>query len=131
MGSIGAGQITKLCNQVIVASNLATIAEAISLAEKSGIDATKLHKALAGGFGDSIPLQIFGPRYASRQMEPVLGHVFTMLKDVDTARDVGILTNAPLPMASTAAELLRQISARGFAMEDVTHLISLFDPVED
>ena len=130
MGSIGAGQVTKLCNQVIVASNLVTIAEAINLAEKSGVDATKLHEALAGGFGDSIPLQIFGPRYANRQVEPLLGHVFTILKDVDTARDLGLGTNAPLPMASTAAELLRQLSARGHAEEDVTHVMSLFDPVE-
>jgi len=47
MGYTGAGQVAKLCNQVIVASNLVTIAEAISLAERSGIDATKLHEALA------------------------------------------------------------------------------------
>ena len=86
MGHTGAGQVTKLCNQVIVASNLVTIAEAISLAERSGVDATKLHEALAGGFGDSLPLQIFGPRFAERKVKPLLGHIYTMLTDVYNAR---------------------------------------------
>ena len=131
MGHIGAGQVTKLCNQVIVASNLVTIAEAISLAEGAGVDAQKLHEALAGGFADSIPLQIFGPRFSKREMEPLLGHVYTMLKDVDGARALGQETNTPLPMAATAAEMLRQIASRGYAENDVTNLIRLFEPEEE
>lgn len=128
MGDIGAGQVTKLCNQVIVASNLVTIAEAICLAERAGVDSTKLHDALAGGFGDSIPLQIFGPRFSRREVEPLLGHVYTMLKDVDGARTLGQEVNTPLPMAATASESLRQISSRGYAQEDITNLIRLFEP---
>ena len=131
MGHTGAGQVTKLCNQVIVASNLVTIAEAISLAERSGVDATKLHEALAGGFGDSLPLQIFGPRFAERKVKPLLGHIYTMLKDVDNARELGRETNTPLPMAGLAAEMFRQVSSQGYAQEDVTHLIRLFESEED
>ncbi len=127
MGPRGAGQVTKLCNQVIVGSNLATIAEAISLAEKSGVDASQLAEALKGGFGDSIPLQIFGPRYANRQYEPFLGHVFTMLKDLDTALDLGGAKSADLPMAAKAAELLRRAEEKGWAEEDITRLIELFE----
>ncbi len=127
MGPSGAGQVTKLCNQVIVGSNLATIAEAISLAEKSGVDASQLAEALKGGFGDSIPLQIFGPRYANRQYEPFLGHVFTMLKDLDTALDLGGAKSADLPMAAKAAELLRRAEEKGWAEEDITRLIELFE----
>ena len=131
MGHTGAGQVTKLCNQVIVASNLVTIAEAIRLAERSGVDASKLHEALAGGFGDSLPLQIFGPRFAERKVKPLLGHIYTMLKDVDNARDLGRETNTPLPMAGLAAEMFRQVSSQGYAQEDVTHLIRLFESEED
>ena len=131
IGHTGAGQITKLCNQIIVASNLVTIAEAISLAERSGVDATKLHEALAGGFGDSLPLQIFGPRFAERKVKPLLGHIYTMLKDVDNARELGRETNTPMPMAGLAAEMFRQVSSQGYAQEDVTHLIRLFKSEED
>lgn len=127
MGPSGAGQVTKLCNQVIVGSTLMTIAEAVSLAEKSGVDATLLAEALSGGFADSIPLQIFGPRFAERQFEPFLGHVFTMLKDLDTARELGKDNLAPLPMATVASEMLRQSASKGFAEEDITRLIHLFE----
>ena len=130
MGPSGAGQVTKLCNQVIAASNLVTIAEAISLAERSGVDASALPEALAGGFADSIPLQIFGPRFAKRQYEPFLGHVYTMMKDLDTARDLGQEKGAPLPMSSVAVEMLRQIANRGYAEEDFTNVIRLFDGEE-
>jgi len=127
MGPSGAGQVTKLCNQVIAASNLVTIAEATILAERSGVDAAMLPEALAGGFADSIPLQIFGPRFANRQMEPFLGHVYTMMKDLDTARDLGQENGAPLPMASVAVELMRQVAGRGYAEEDFTNVIRFFD----
>ena len=86
-----------------------------------------LPEALAGGFADSIPLQIFGPRFAKRQYEPFLGHVYTMMKDLDTARDLGQEKGAPLPMSSVAVEMLRQIANRGYAEEDFTNVIRLFD----
>jgi 3-hydroxyisobutyrate dehydrogenase len=63
MGRIGAGQTTKLCNQVIVGCAMAVLAEATRLASNAGIDAAKLPEALAGGFADSIPLQLFVPRW--------------------------------------------------------------------
>ena len=52
-----------------------------------------------------------------------------MMKDLDTARDLGQVKGAPLPMSSVAVELLRQISGRGYAEEDFTHVIRLFDRV--
>jgi 3-hydroxyisobutyrate dehydrogenase len=57
MGPTGAGQTTKLCNQVIVGCAMAVLAEATRLAVNAGIDAKRLPEALAGGFADSIPLQ--------------------------------------------------------------------------
>jgi 3-hydroxyisobutyrate dehydrogenase len=64
MGPTGAGQTTKLCNQVIVGCAMAVLAEATRLAVNAGIDARRLPEALAGGFADSIPLQLFVPRRA-------------------------------------------------------------------
>lgn len=123
MGPLGTGQVTKLCNQVIVGSNIASIAEAICLAEVSGVDSSKLHEALGGGFADSIPLQIFGPRFAGRVTEPLLGHVYTMLKDLDAAGALGSANKSPLPMAATAAELLRRVAMGGFAEEDIGNIM--------
>ncbi|WP_036047457.1 NAD(P)-dependent oxidoreductase [Bradyrhizobium sp. Tv2a-2] len=107
MGPTGAGQTTKLCNQVIVGCAMAVLAEATRLAANAGIDAARLPEALAGGFADSIPLQLFVPRMVQGIHSPPMGHVATMLKDLDTVVDVAHDTSTPVPMASLAAQLFR------------------------
>ena len=127
MGTIGSGQITKLCNQVIVGSNIASIAEAINLAAKSGINANLLAEALGGGFADSVPLQIFGPRFASKQYEPLTGHIYTMLKDLKTALELGKQNTTPLPITSRVVGLMNKAKEKGWSEKDITKLIELFD----
>lgn len=127
-GPIGAGQVAKLCNQVIVGGTLSLIAEAVALAEQAGINASALPDALEGGFADSIPLQIFGPRFAARQTEPLLGHVYTMLKDIDAAREIGERAGAPMPMSTMTAELLTVASERGHGEHDIGTIMELFEP---
>ncbi|HEX5093091.1 MAG TPA: NAD(P)-dependent oxidoreductase [Burkholderiales bacterium] len=125
MGDAGAGQVTKLCNQIIVGSLLPVIAEAVRLAEAGGVDARALPQALQGGFADSLPLQIFGARMAARQFEPALGAVATMLKDLENAASVAREGGVPLPMAQTAAELYRVLVAQGRAAHEPSVLIEL------
>jgi 3-hydroxyisobutyrate dehydrogenase len=111
MGPVGAGQTTKLCNQVIVGCAMAVLAEATRLATNAGIDAQRLPEALAGGFADSIPLQLFVPRMAAGIHSPPLGHIATMLKDLDTVVDVARDTATPVPMAALAGQLFRMAKA--------------------
>lgn len=125
MGGSGAGQTTKLCNQVIVGSLLPVIAEAVRLAEAAGVDARRLPEALKGGFADSLPLQIFGARMAGRAFEPPLGANAIMLKDLENAAAVARRFGVPLPMARTAAELYRLLEAQGRARQDPAVLIEL------
>lgn len=125
MGDSGAGQATKLCNQVIVGSLLPVIAEAIRLAEAAGVDAKMLPEALKGGFADSLPLQVFGARMAARNFEPPLGANATMLKDLENAATVARQFGVPLPMARTAAELYRLLEAQGKAEKDPAVLVDL------
>src|ERR1700726_4652926 len=114
MGPTGAGQTTKLCNQVIVGCAMAVLAEATRLAVNAGIDAKRLPEALAGGFADSIPLQLFVPRMVQGIHSRPLGHIATMLKDLDTVMDVARDTSSPVPMSALAAQLFRLAkSARG------------------
>lgn len=113
MGESGAGQVTKLANQVIVASLFPVIAEAMRLAEAAGVDAAKLPEALRGGFADSKPLQVFGPRMASRAYEPALGTSNVMLKDLMNAVTVAEEAGVPLPMARAAVERYRLLVAEG------------------
>jgi 3-hydroxyisobutyrate dehydrogenase len=111
MGPTGAGQTTKLCNQVIVGCTMAVLAEATRLAANAGIDAKRLPEALKGGFADSIPLQLFVPRMVDAIHSPPLGHAATMLKDLDTVLDVARTAMTPVPMAGLAAQLFRMLEA--------------------
>ncbi len=109
MGPSGAGQATKLCNQIIVGCLFPVLAEAIRFAETAGVDATKLPEALKGGFADSVPLQVFGPRIARRAYDPPIGDAATLLKDLENAAAVARDAGVPLPMTRSASELYRMI----------------------
>lgn len=128
MGPSGAGQTTKLCNQVIVGSLMCVLAEATRLATNAGIEAARLPEALAGGWADSRPMQICIPRMVSGTYDPPLGHAYTMLKDLDTARLLGMQRNSPLPMASLAAETFRTLIAREGELADALRIFALTEP---
>jgi 3-hydroxyisobutyrate dehydrogenase len=128
MGPTGAGQTSKLCNQVIVGCAMAVLAEATRLAVNAGIDATRLPEALAGGFADSIPLQLFVPRMAQGIHSPPLGHIATMLKDLDTVVDVARDTSSPVPMSALAAQLFRLAKAAHGADADALEIYKLSTP---
>ena len=128
MGPVGAGQTTKLCNQVIVGCAMTVLAEATRLAVNAGIDATRLPEALAGGFADSIPLQLFVPRMAQGVHSPPSGHISTLLKDLDTVADVARGTSTPIPMAALAAQLFRLAKAARGADADALEVYKLSAP---
>ena len=109
MGDSGAGQVAKLCNQAIVGSLVAVIAEAIRLAEAAGVDSKMLPEALKGGFADSAPLQIFGARMAARRFDPPLAAAATMLKDLQNAAAVAGEKQVWMPMVERALELYRAL----------------------
>ena len=128
MGGPGAGQLAKSCNQMIVACNLVTIAEMLAFASRSGIDATRLPGALAGGFADSLPLQIFGTRMAARIDTPRIAGLGTFRKDIDQVVRLAGECGAYAPMATRAAEVMREASRVESigADPDVSRIIKLF-----
>ena len=126
MGEVGAGQITKICNQMIVASNALLIAETVALAAKAGVDATQLAPALAGGFADSLPLQILAPRMATNTFEPVQWKVQTLLKDLDNALALAKENTSSTPISALASQLLRLHAATGASLDDLSSVVKLF-----
>jgi 3-hydroxyisobutyrate dehydrogenase len=126
MGDVGAGQVTKACNQMIVACNALVIAEVVALAERSGVDASLIAPALAGGFADSKPLQILAPQMASSEFEPVKWHVRTLLKDLDTAVQLSREDGSATPMTGLAAQLMRLHGSQGHFENDPSTLVKMF-----
>ena len=127
MGEVGSGQVTKVCNQMIVSCNVLVIAEMIALAEKSGVDSSKIATALAGGFADSKPLQIVAPEMASSSFTPVKWRVKTLLKDLNMAVDLSSKQATATPMSALAAQLMQLHGSHGFLEQDPATLIKLYN----
>ena len=127
MGEVGSGQVTKICNQMIVSCNVMVIAEMMALAKSSGVDAEKIPQALAGGFADSKPLQIVGPEMATETFEPVKWRVQTLLKDLNMAVDLSTQQGNAIPISGLAAQLMQLHGNQGFLEQDPSTLIKLFE----
>lgn len=126
MGAVGCGQITKICNQMLVCTNALVIAEMMSLAQSCHVEVDKIPQALAGGFADSLPLQILAPQMAQEAFEPAKWHVRTLLKDLDNAIDLATDEQSAAPMTGLAAQLMRLHASNGFADADPATLIQLY-----
>ena len=127
MGASGAGQATKLCNQTIVATTVVAIAEALGFAERNGIDLQRLAPALAGGWADSRPLQVFAPRMIEPQPTSI-GALSTMLKDVDTVMATAQHSGTPRPVTASVQQMLRLARAMGLGEAELSAVISVVLP---
>jgi 3-hydroxyisobutyrate dehydrogenase len=127
LGPLGAGQVAKQINQIIVATALAAIAEGIKLGEAFGLDVAKLPSAFKGANADSRPMQIFGPRMAARSFDPPIGKVANLLKDIDDALTSGRDMDVRLPLTDQVAALLRAFGSHGHFADCSTSLITLYD----
>ena len=125
MGPSGAGQGTKLINQVLCGLHFVAAAEATALAEDAGIDAALVPRALKGGRADSAILQEFMPRMAARDYERT-GRIDNMVKDLNGALDLARATHTPLPLTALAAEIHRMLTAAGWGGEDQAALMEFF-----
>ena len=70
VGDSGAGQLCKLCNQMVIGGTLVVVAEALALARKAGVDASKVREALLGGFAQSRVLEVPGERALKGTFKP-------------------------------------------------------------
>lgn len=127
MGGHGAGQLAKSCNQQLVACNLMVIAEMLAFAERSGVDASRLPAALAGGWADSLPLQVFGPRMAGNVDTPRLGAVSTFRKDIEQVVRLAESVGADIPITYAALSEYRRaiVEAEVGPDADASRLIRL------
>ena len=126
MGDVGAGQTTKLVNQVLCAIGFQAVAEAIALAERGGVAAERIPAALAGGRADSSLLQEFGAKMARRDYSPT-GRLDNMLKDLDGVQALARATKTAMPVTAAIAEIHRAFIAAERGGEDNAALMRQFD----
>ncbi len=125
MGSNGAGQATKMFNQVLVSTGLAVLAEACGFAERAGIDAEKIPQALAGGRADSRQLQEMFPKMVASDFA-ITGRAALMLKDLELIHDLARDAGAPMPVTAGVTELFRKMVADGWGDRDNTEMVNCY-----
>ena len=111
IGPSGAGQVAKACNQLVVAATIEAVAEALLLAERSGVDAAKVREALLGGFAGSKILEVHGQRMLDRTFDPGF-RIRLHRKDARIVEEAAAATGTPMPaFAAVAAQLQRAVDA--------------------
>jgi 2-hydroxy-3-oxopropionate reductase len=126
IGESGAGQVTKACNQIVVALTLQAVAEALTLAKKSGVDAARVREALLGGFAQSRILEVHGKRMLDSSFEP--GFKLNLhRKDMNIVLQTGRELSLPLLGAAQVTTLMDALLAQGKGDLDNAALITLYE----
>ncbi|KMZ13568.1 2-hydroxy-3-oxopropionate reductase [Candidatus Burkholderia humilis] len=122
IGEVGAGQVCKVANQVIVAANIEAVGEALLLASKAGVDAEKVRKALMGGFASSRILEVHGERMTKRTFNPGF-RIELHQKDLNLALATAQSLGVALPNTATNMQLFNSCVAHGGKAWDHSGLV--------
>jgi 2-hydroxy-3-oxopropionate reductase len=128
VGEIGAGNIAKLCNQIVVALNIAAVSEALVLAQKAGVSPDLVYKAIRGGLAGSTVMDAKAPMMMDRNFAPgfrIELHIKDMNNVLETSRKVGV----PLPLASQVMEIMQAIKQDGCDVEDHSSIVKFYEKI--
>ena len=126
VGDLGAGQVTKACNQVVIAATLAGIAEALVLGAKAGVDPALVRKALMGGYAGSRLLEVHGERMIQHAFDPGF---FVRLhnKDLHIVIDMARSVAAAAPVTALAAQHFNALVAEGDGELDNSAMLKVYE----
>jgi 2-hydroxy-3-oxopropionate reductase len=127
-GAIGAGNTTKLANQVIVACNIAGAAEAMTLAKKAGVDPALVFEAIKGGLAGSAVLNAKAPMMMDGNFKPGF-KIDLHIKDLANALETGHEYGSPLPLTAAVMEMLQTLRADGMGQDDHSGLANYYAKV--
>jgi 2-hydroxy-3-oxopropionate reductase len=125
-GEIGAGNVTKLANQIIVALNIAAMSEAFVLAAKAGVDPERVFNAIKGGLAGSTVLNAKAPMVLEGNYRPGF-RIELHIKDLQNALDTAHETGVPIPLTSQVMEIMQALKVDGKQGEDHGGLIQFYE----
>lgn len=126
VGPIGAGNITKLANQVVVALNIAAVSEALVLAQKAGVDPEAVYRAIRGGLAGSTVMDAKAPMMLERRFDPgfrINLHIKDLRNALATSHDVQV----PLPLTASVFEMMVNLQVQGVEAEDHSALVKFYE----
>ncbi|MDD4573306.1 MAG: 2-hydroxy-3-oxopropionate reductase [Sphaerochaeta sp.] len=126
VGEIGSGNITKLANQIMVASNIAGMSEALVLATKANVDPEKVFEAIRGGLAGSTVLDAKAPLVLAGNFKPGF-RIDLHIKDLQNALDTAQSVGTPSPISEAAIEMMKSLSSEGKGSDDHGGLIQWYE----
>jgi 2-hydroxy-3-oxopropionate reductase len=125
-GELGAGNTTKLANQVIVALNIAAVSEAFMLSTKAGVDPIKVFDAIKGGLAGSTVMNAKIPMITEGNFKPGF-KIDLHIKDLSNALETGHGVGAPLPLTAVVMEMLQTLHADGSGQDDHSGIAKYYE----
>lgn len=126
VGAVGDGQVCKVANQIVVALNIAAVAEALVFASKAGADPAKVRQALMGGFASSRVLEVHGERMIKRTFAPGF-RIALHQKDLNLALQGARALGLALPQTAIAAQLMQACAALGLSQSDHSAVVQALE----
>jgi len=125
-GEIGAGNVTKLANQIVVALNIAAVSEALVLATKAGVDPQLVFEAIKGGLAGSTVMNAKAPMMLDRNIKPGF-RINLHIKDLDNAMAAGHAVGVPLPLTGQAREIMTSLKVDGMGDADHSAIVRFYE----
>lgn len=126
VGGAGAGQVTKVCNQIIAAGTIAAMSEALVLAAKAGADVERVIEAIRGGAARCWALEVRAPQILRRELEPGF-KAYMQYKDLNIVLDAGKTYQVALPVTGTVRELYTAMLAAGRGELDTSAVVTVLE----
>jgi 2-hydroxy-3-oxopropionate reductase len=128
VGNTGAGNFTKLCNQIIVAINIAAVSEALMLAKKANLSLTNVYKAIKDGLAGSKVLDSKVPEMIKGDFRPGF-KIKLHQKDLQNVLNVSTFLNLPLPLSSLVLEMLKSLTNSEYGELDHGGIVKFFEKI--
>ena len=125
-GEIGAGNVTKLANQIIVALNIAAMSEALVLATKAGVEPELVYQAIRGGLAGSTVLDAKAPLIMDRKFDPGF-RINLHIKDLNNALETSHEMGVPLPLTAAVMEMMQALKVDGMGEADHSSLVQYYE----
>jgi 2-hydroxy-3-oxopropionate reductase len=125
-GAVGAGNVTKLANQIVVALNIAALSEAMVLATKAGVDPQLVFDAIKGGLAGSTVMNAKAPMMLDRNIKPGF-RINLHIKDLDNAMAAGHAVGVPLPLTGQAREIMEALKIDGMGDADHSAIVRYYE----
>ncbi|NNJ28384.1 2-hydroxy-3-oxopropionate reductase [Lacrimispora defluvii] len=128
VGELGAGNVAKLANQIVVAVNIAAVSEALTFAAKAGTDPELVYQAIRGGLAGSTVMDAKAPMMLNRNFKPGF-RIELHIKDLNNALNAAHNVSSPVPLTGQLMEIMQGLKADGFDKEDHSSIVKYYEKI--